>query len=175
MLNDDPKKAKRWVWIGFAIAVLLLVVSGFFTFLYYGTNDQSIWKEGLISDKDSEIAELTSQLDVLTTEKDELSSTAEGEKGTLEEQNAALKAKIAGATAYNNFLKHLNSVIETHGGFTGWTDAEYQTGLALAQATGNSAFVNTITWAWTQTSIGPVVRVLRVLKETASGIENALK
>ena len=178
----DPNKAKRWVWIEFVIAILLLAISGFFTFLYYGANDNGIWKEGLISDKDQEIAQLEKQVESLTTEKDELSSTAEGEKGTLEEQNATLKsqktaleAKITKANAYNNFLKHMNSVVQTHNGFTGWTDAEYQTGLALAQATGDASFVSTVTWAWTQTSIDPTTRVIRVWNEIAAGIENSLK
>ena len=62
MLND-PTKAKRWVWIEFVIAILLLAASGFFTFLYYGANDNSIWKEGLVKDKDQKIAELTMQID----------------------------------------------------------------------------------------------------------------
>ncbi len=182
MLDGDLGKAKRWVWIEFAIAILLLAVSGFFTFLYYGANDGSIWKEGLISDKDQEISQLTEQLETLTTEKDELSSTAEGEKGTLEEQNAALKAentslksKIAGANAYNNFFIHMNSVIAAHNGFTGWTEAEHQAGLVIAETTGSSAFVDTINWAWNETSVEPITRLIRTWREIAGGIGGSLK
>jgi len=181
MLND-PAKAKRWVWIEFVIAILLLATSGFFTFLYYGANDNGIWKEGLISDKDQEIAQLEKQIGSLTTEKDAISSTAEGEKGTLAEQNAALiadkaalEAKIVEANTYNNFLKHMNTVVETHNGFTGWTDAEFQTGNAIAATTGDTTFVNLINWAWYETSVSATERVIAVWKAIASGVETSLK
>jgi len=182
MLNGDPNKAKRWVWIEFAIAILLLATSGFFTFLYYGANDNGIWKESLISDKDQEIAQLEKQLETLTAEKNALDSTAEGEKGTLEEQNATLKsenlvleAKIAKANTYNNFFKHLNTVIETHNGFTGWTDAEFQAGNTIAVTTGDTTFVNLINWAWYETTVDVSTRVVAVWKAIASGIETSLK
>lgn len=181
MLND-VSKAKRWVWIEFSIAIILLATSGFFTFLYYGANDSSIWKEGLISDKDQKIAELKNQIETLTLEKDELSSTAEGEKGSLEEQNLALKTEndslktsMAAAAAYNNFFEHMNAVIETHNGFTGWTDTEFQAGNTIAATTGDTSFVNLINWAWYETSVSATERVITVWKAIENGIESSLQ
>ena len=90
-------------------------------------------------------------------------------------ENTSLKSKIAGATAYNNFFIHMNSVIETHNGFTGWTEAEHQAGLVIAETTRSSAFVDTINWAWNETSIDPLTRLIRTWREIAGGIGGSLK
>ena len=96
------------------------------------------------------------------------------EKGELEEQIKTTNDKLAKIKAYNEFFKYLNYVIEIHEGFSGWTEAEYQTARTKAQATGDQDFVDLIDWAWNEESVDPLIRIIKVLKAIVSGIESGL-
>lgn len=180
---DPIKKFRIIFWVTFSLAALIIAGG-----VYYFINLDS-WKEIIVSGKDSKISNLESELaqkiallnntnsqastdkESLVAENDQLKK----DKENLTTENNDLKSDKATALSYNDFFKHMNTVIETHNGFSGWTDAEFQTGKTLAEKTGNTAFVNTINWAWYETSVDPATRVIRVWKETQAGIENALK
>lgn len=180
---DPIKKFRIFFWVIFSLLIIVIAAGS-----YYFFNLDS-WKEGVVFDKDQKIAQLEQEnrkkdadLSQYQTSSDQsqtsLASTntqLKVDNDKLTTENTDLKADKTLASAYNNFFKYLTSVIETHGGFTGWTDAEFQTGRSLAEKTGNTAFVSTINWAWYETSVDPSTRVIRVWNETAAGIENALK
>lgn len=146
------------------LAILLFVGSGVLGYFYYTKLQEN---KALVSQKD----QLSSQLEEKTR--------GEGETGTkiedLEKQIEDYKAKIAKAQAYNEFFKYQNYVTEIHNGYTGWTDAEYQHGRALAVKTGNSSFISVVDTAWTRADIAVTTRLISVWKAIAAGIEAALK
>lgn len=77
--------------------------------------------------------------------------------------------------AYTALLAYFNQVVETHRGFSGWTNAEYQHARSLAVATGDNNIVSKTEWAWTREDIDPITRVVGWLGEIVSGINNSLK
>jgi hypothetical protein len=179
---DPVKKFRIVFWVTFSVLVLIIAAGVFY---YFKIDD---WKEKLVASKDQKIAfqvtDLANQAKLLEetggTAKDKEALVAENtlltkDKASLTAENTALKAGRAKALAYNEFFKYLNTVIETHNGFTGWTDAEFQIGRTRAEATGDISFVSTVNWAWYETSINPTTRVIRAWKEIVSGIQNALK
>lgn len=180
---DPVKKFRIFFWVTFSVLVLAIAAGSYY---FFGLND---WKEKVIVDKDQKIAQqdtdLKKQIDLFSqtgsaTTSDKETLTAENtrlikDKADLTTENTSLKAGKAKALAYNEFFKYLNTVIETHNGFSGWTDAEFQTGKTKAEATGDISFVSTVNWAWYETSIDPTIRVIRAWKEIVSGIQNALK
>lgn len=180
---DPMKKFRVFFWIVFSFLVVVIATGIYY---FFGIID---WKDKVISDKDQKISlqevDLIKQAKLLgdtgsLAAKDKETLTLENEQLTkdkvaLTAENTNLKAGRTKAQAYNEFFRYLNSVIETHNGFTGWTDAEFQTSVAKAEATGDSAFVSTINWAWYERSVDVTTRVIRVWKEISSGIQNALK
>jgi len=168
---DDPKKAKIAFITTLVIAIIFFLGSGVLGYMYYDKyNDHrdlkekySDLKEITLSDLEKENEELQGQVDTLTEE-----------KLALEEQIKTKDVGIAVANAYNEFHKYMNQVIQTHNGFDGWTDAEYQIARRKAQATGSNTFVNTVDTAWNRTDIDPLTRLLNVWKGIVSGIENAI-
>lgn len=173
----DPVKRFRIVyWASIGVLVLAIVAGGYYFF------QLDSWKESVVASKDEKIATLeanlqskTNELESATASAGESQQSLATEKSQLESENSALKAKASKALAYNEVFKYMTGVIKTHNGFTGWTDAEFQVGKTKAEATGSTAFVSTINWAWYETSVTPNERVIRVWEEMASGIENALK
>lgn len=179
-LTTGEQKVKRVILA--VVFGILAIGTAALGYLYYNENvdkknlaDQN----KILEDQCNTILEKNqSEIDALTGGTSSLS----GEKTTLETQNAALikanndyKSEMATIKAYNEMFKHYNTVIDTHDGFTGWTDAEFQAGKALAEKTGNATYVSTVNWAWYETSVPPFDRALRFQKETASGIESGLK
>lgn len=98
---------------------------------------------------------------------------------TLENQNkateAAFKAKSDKVKSYTALFSYLNTVIKAHNGLDGWTDAEYQKGRGLAQATGDQSIVTKTDWAWNRKDIDQITRLVGWLDEVVNGINNALK
>lgn len=171
---ENPKKAK----IAFVITLIVLIISlignGVLGYFFYKKNvdcyELYMANRELRSQQEADVEDLQEQITVLTEEK----ATLEKQKSDLEKQAATDDTNFAKIKAYNEFFKYMNSVIETHGGYEGWTEAEYQIARGKAQATGNSSFVSTVDWAWHRTDIDPITRILRVLKEIASGIDSGL-
>lgn len=180
---DPVKKFRIFFWIIFVFLVLVIAAGSY----YFISAD--VFKNRIIASKDEKIAlqaiDLSRQAKLLEdassqTAQDKESLTAENaqlkkDKDTLTAENNALKAGKTKALAYAEFFRYLNSIIETHGGFTGWTDPEFQTAKTKAEATGDTSFVSTVNWAWYDRDTPPFDRVLRTWKEIVSGIQNALK
>ena len=168
---DNPKKAKIAFITTLVITIIFFLGSGVLGYMYYGKHNDyknlkekyTDLKEVTLSDLEKENEELQGQVDTLTQE-----------KSALGEQIKDKDAGIATANAYNEFHKYMNQIIQTHNGFEGWTDAEYQIARRKAQATGNTSFVNTVDWAWNRTDIDPVTRLLGVWKAITTGISNAI-
>lgn len=172
---EDPIKAKRVFVVFLSLSILFFIGCGALGYLYYREHKLTKWINTQVSQKDTKIADLEKQITGVTTESTESAASLTEQNTALNKQITSYKAKIAKANTYNEFFKYLNSVINAHAGFVGWTDGEFQTAQTKAQATGDTNFVATINWAWYQTTIDPVVRLVRVWNETASGIENSLK
>lgn len=176
---DPIKKFRIVFWVVFAVLIVAIAAGSYF---FLSLNN---WKEDVIGSKDAKIAELEKKLSDSLAGSDQTAGTNQSltaanaqltkDKDELTAENKNLKSNIASAVAYNNFFGYMNTVVETHNGFTGWTDAEFQTGKSYAEKTGSTSFVSTINWAWYETSVAPATRIIRVWKETQSGIESALK
>jgi hypothetical protein len=179
-LTTGEQKVKRVV---LAVVVGILAIGTVaLGYLYYNENvdkktlaDQNKILEDqyntILEKNQSEIDELTGGASSLSGEK----TTLEGQNATLKKKNDEYAAGMATIKAYNDMFKYYNTVIDTHDGFTGWTDAEFQTGKSLAEKTGNSSYVSTVNWAWYETSVPPFDRALRFQIETAAGIEGGIK
>ena len=180
---DPVKKFRIVFWVTFSVLVLVIAVGCYYFF------NLDAWKEQVIADKNQKITQEASDLLTKTklladagsqSSKDKETLAAENaqltkDKDALTAENASLKATKAKALAYNEVFKHVNSVIETHNGFDGWTDAEFQAGKVKAEATGNTTYVSTINWCWYDHSVDQLTRALRFWKETATNIESSLK
>lgn len=169
---DLVKKYRIIFWVFIGVFSLIIIVGVYFFWRYNNNKVQSI------SEKDQKIAE--QNLEIIKLNKSQSTnetSTSELQKtnAKLVEENDNLKAGIKKALAYNDVFKYITAVIRTHGGFSGWTDAEFNTGKTKAEATGDANFVSTINWAWYEVSVPVVDRVTRVWDEIAAGIENNLK
>jgi len=185
---DQSTNGKRPFVIFLILAILFFLASCVFGYLWYKnlseTNNVSS-DEAMVTtlaQKDSEIAALKAQITALQDTAGQPSADLTKENTTLKDENSSLKnniasyqTKITKTIAYNDFLKYMVSVIDAHDGFSGWTEGEFQTAQTKAQATSNTAFVSTVNWAWYETSVNPLERVIRTFNETAAGIENALK
>jgi len=165
---DVSSKPSKKVLIVFIVIIgVLLVGIAVLGYLYFSRVRQY---NSLVSEKE----QLQVQLDAKTKELEEAQGSMPN-TGPLEEQIADYEAKIAKAQTYNEFYKYLNSVIEIHNGFTGWTDAEYQIGRGLAQKIGNSSFVAVVDNAWNNQQQPVPDRLISVWKAIAQGIETSLK
>lgn len=181
--SNDIDKSKRTNKVLLTFLIIFFVGSTVLGYLYYKKNNAyktlSSNKQTMEQTKNQEISALKKQIEDnnitanndLKNENDDLKKQI----SALNDQNDAYKDKIANANLYNEFLKYLNSVIQTHNGFTGWTDAEFQIAKGKAEATGDTAFVSIINEAWYATSTPAIDRLIRGWNAIASGIENALK
>jgi len=118
----------------------------------------------------SATSSLSIQIEKLKAEKAALQVKLDTANSDLDNKNSG----ITTTKAYVSFLEYMTQVIDAHDGFTGWTDAEYQVGREKAEATGNNDFVNRVDWAWNETSVDPVVRVIEVYRDIVNGINSAL-
>ena len=186
---EDHTKTKKAFWVIFGISCTLFVVAGIVGYFCYQAlmenkglvNDlENLKNERQVSAADlkKENEDLTRKLQILEEQNKTLQNkeaACEKDKADLTTENKNYQDKIQKALTYNEFFKYENSIIELHGDFSGWTDAEYQTGRSKAQATGDSNFVSTVDWAWNRQDIDPFTRAVGVWKAIAAGIENSLK
>lgn len=165
------------------IVIAVLVVGAVaLGFMYYTENQDKKSLAETNEELQDRYEEINAKLEGEVTDLTGGAESLTGEKTTLASQNATLKAEndeyaagMVTVKAYNDIFKHYNTVLETHGGFSGWTDAEFEAGKALAELTGSTAFVSTVNWAWYETSVPAFDRVLRYQKEIAAGIEGGIK
>ncbi|MFA5157641.1 MAG: hypothetical protein WC451_00410 [Patescibacteria group bacterium] len=179
---NDPRKAKIAFVVVLLLAIVFFLASGALGYLYWHKLDD---RNNLAASKQQVEESLSATLKTaennLTAANKEIadlqaSTDSSGQSiSSLQKQIADYKAGLAKITAYKEFLKYYNSVIETHNGYTGWTDAEFQVGKTKAEATGDASFVSTVNWAWYETSVDVATRIIRVNKEIVSGIESGIK
>lgn len=172
---DEPLKAKKVFIIFLVLSIVFFLGCGVLGYLFYKEHKLVRDKDSLITQKDANIATLQKELDSTSSASSKTTTNLSDTNKALENQIKSYKAKISKANAYNEFFKYLTAVISAHGGFSGWTDGEFQTAKEKAEATGDASFISTVNWAWYETSVDPTVRVIRVWNEIGSGIENALK
>ncbi len=179
---NDPRKAKIAFVLTLIFAIFFFLSTGVLGYFYWqkmkGYNDLSSAKqkvEASLNEKlktaEDNLAKANSEIATLKS-----SSSASGNSiSSLEKQVADYKAGMAKITAYKEFLKYYNSVVETHNGYTGWTDAEFQIAKTKAEATGDTDFVSTVNWAWYETSIDPITRIIKANKAIVTGLERGIK
>lgn len=182
---NDPRKAKIAFVITLIFAIFFFLASGTLGYFYWqkmkSSNDLSTSKQSVEAKLKTAEDSLTKANTDLTTANAELaalesSSSASGQSiSSLQKQVADYKAGMTKITAYKEFLKYYNSIIEAHNGYTGWTDAEFQVGKTKAEATGDTSFVSLVNWAWYETTVDVTTRIIRVNKAIVSGLESGIK
>jgi len=171
--NSKPKKGLLITLVILSVIFFLgCTVLGYLYYIKYNayknlTNEN----QNLTSGQKTANEKLQKQL--ATANKDK--TTLQKENKNLEDESAAKTGKINQAKTYNDFFKYLNQVVAAHPDFTGFTQAEYEEGRTLAQATGNNDFVDTVDAAWNNTEVDPATRMISVWQAIAAGIENSLK
>ena len=169
---DPVKKYRIIFWVSMSVFAIVIILGVYFSWRYH--NNQT----GLVLEKDQKIAAQSLEIEKLNKAKgttETSSSEVQKTNAQLTEENNALKAGIKKSLAYNEFSKYLTSVIKAHNGFSGWTDAEFATAKTKAEATANTNFVSTVNWAWYETTVPQIDRLVRVWEETTAGIDTSLK
>lgn len=175
---EDPKRAKRAFIITLIFAIIFFISAGTLGYLYYAKTRQvkniNTQKEEVTQKLENEKKELEKKLEETQKELEKAKELSTGDKKALEEKITKYDEKLKTITAYNEFLRYLNQVMSTHGGFDGWTDAEYQEGKRKAQGTGDQALVSIVDWAWNNQSIAQMTRFNTVMKAVVDGIAKNL-
>jgi len=152
----DPIKSKKIFILMLVIAIVLFLTGGVLGYLYYKKGKDY---QNLSNEKELLVDQLqTSETDILAENQD------------LKAQVTEYQRKNALAKAYNDFLTYFVSVAQKHNGLNNWTNAEWDEGRRLAEATGNSSFVNLFDWARNNQSISQIDRMIKMLDAIASGI-----
>jgi|GEM_PF-2433993 len=186
--KDTVKRLPSLKKLLFLIVLVGMLVSliglSAFAYLYYGQREDSKDLGNENSSLQDEIEELEEQQDTqvrdLLIQIEDLQATVaaleedkvalQKSEADLKKSEASYKSKAAQARQYNDVLGALHDTIVRHNGFSGWTEAEYQTGRSLALATGDQGLVDAVDDAWHDLDGDPVLRVARVLKEIIDGI-----
>lgn len=164
----DPVKAKRAFIAVFVIGLIFILATIGMGFLYW--QKSSAYKD-LKGEKEK--LEATKKTKTLT-EKELQEKVTTLEKQVTDLQ-AADKQEKAAVKAYLEVLNYMALLVERHGGFDGWTEAEFQEGRRLAVATGNSSYVASIDYCWGRTDIPQMTRLVKFLRDTVTAINNALE
>jgi len=171
---DNPKKAKTVFTVFLILTIVFLLAAGALGYLYWqkdkslkDTNKQNQDKQVQIDQLNKDKTSLEKQVTDLTKENEDLKSSSQQSSAEAANKQTIIRA-------YTEILTYFANVMITHGGFTGWTDAEYQNGREIAKKTQSSSFLATVDWAWNNITGDPAAKVGRFLKEIASGINENL-
>ena len=175
---NDPRRAKIAFVLTLCFAIFFFLSSGLLAYFYWqktkGNHDLDSSKQKVeesLRTSEANLAKANSELTALKA-----STDASGKSiSSLDKQITDYKTGMAKITAYKEFLKYYNSIIEIHNGYTGWTDAEFQVGKTKAEATGDTDFVSLVNWAWYETSVDVTTRIIRVNKAIVAGLEKGIK
>lgn len=175
---EDPKKARRVFVITLTFAIIFLLSTGTLGYFYWAKTKQAKNAANAFGEQtkklDDEKKALEKKLDETNKEFDSTKALSSGDKKALEEKITKYEEKTKTITACNEFLRYLNQVTIDHGGFDGWTEAEYQTGRQKAQGTGDQALVSIVDWAWNNKDIAQMTRFNTVLKAVVDGVAKNL-
>ena len=175
---NDPRRAKIAFVLTLCFAIFFFLSSGLLAYFYWqktkGNHDLDSSKQKVeesLRTSEANLAKANSELTALKA-----STDASGKSiSSLEKQIADNKLGMEKITAYNEFFKYLTSVIKTHSGLDGWTDAEYQAGRVKAQATGSASFVSDVDWAWNRRDIDQITRLVKIFEDISAGVASGLK
>lgn len=175
---NDPRKAKIAFVTTLILAIFFFLASGILGYFYWqkmkSYNDLVASKQKVESDlktANDSLAKANTELAGLKATTD-----ASGQSiSSLQKQISDNNAKKAGIASYLAFFTYLVDIIANHNGLNGWTEAEYQAGRALAVATGNNSFVTDVDWAWNQRDVDQITRLVKVMRDIITGINNGLK
>lgn len=178
-LSDNNKKTKVTIVVFLILAVVFFLASGFLGYLYWNKNKSydslASEKANIESSIDEKISEKITELETKVTSLESEKSTLEAEKSYRDDRIESYKTGMAKISSYKEALKHYYSVVETHRGYTGWTDQEYAIFRSKAEATGDKDFVDVVDYAWNETSVDVITRVLRFHQALVTGFERGIK
>ena len=156
---NDPVKSRGVFILMLILTILFFLASGTLGYFYYREFQRN---KTLESDKkavENQLENASQSLQKQITALEKGKTELENENKTLEDQAFANKVKVDKIKAYTTCLAYLTSLVKTHSGLDGWTDAEFQKGRTLAQATGDQNFLDTVDWAWNRTDIDQITRL----------------
>jgi cell division protein FtsB len=160
---SDPIRAKRMFVTFLILAIIFFLASGAFGYLFYTKNRayKSLEAEKNQLQENTQIS--ASDLEKLRKENED-----------LKKQVADWEEKTAQVKTYTAVLSYVTGLVSKHNGFDHWTEAEFQQGRRLAQATGNSSFVAEIDWLWHHEEISQMTRMVRFMNDIVSGVNGSL-
>ena len=174
----NPRKTKIAFIIFLILAIFFFLTSGVLGYFYWqkvkGYNDLAATKQKVEDDLKTANDSLTKANTDLAALKAE-SGTSGASITSLQKQIADNNAKKANITKYLDVFTYLVDLISNHSGLDGWTEAEYQAGRNLVIATGNNSFLADVDWAWNHKEIDQITRLVKVMRDIISGINNNLK
>lgn len=168
--RQPASKTKIGLFLVVFLLIVAVIIAGILGFLYYQSNSQNKKLVEELAQLQTTPAEPTpSPLPTQTPE------TETEEESDLSAKVELYEKKLNEALTYSSVFGYLNSLITKHNGLDGWTDQEYAEGRALAAKTGDSAFLDTLDWAWQNEQISQEIRLFSVLVEIQDGIHQALR
>jgi hypothetical protein len=172
-------KSKKVLTIALsALLAISLIGNAVLGFLYFKKTTDNKNLNDKCNSLSQEVKKLQSQISTTSAELKRVSTASAAlndQVTSLQNQLTACQAKSAKVKTYTAVVSYVSGVIKAHNGFDGWTDAEYQKGRSLAQATGDQNFISTIDWAWNRKDIDQMTRFTGFLNALVTGIDNALK
>jgi len=180
---NDPVKAKRVFLVMLILAIIFFLASGVLGYFYLqkSRSYKSLADEKNKLETSSEeqiknkIVELETKLQTDTETLRKEKTDCEADRSAKEDQIDSFREGMAKITSYKEALKYYYFVLETHGGYTGWTDQEYTTFRNKAEATGDKDFVDVIDYTWNEASADLVTRLVRFHKALVIGFERGIK
>ena len=163
----DPIKSRNVFVVMLILTILFFLGAGAFGYLYYKKNKDY---KSLQNERQLSSADLKQQITKLADENATLKQTNTSLEKTLNDK----KTQDSKIKTYLDVLNYIAQIVDTHDGLEGISEAEYQEGKAIAEATENDDFVKTLEWAWTRTDLNQFDRLATVLKAIASGISDNL-
>lgn len=180
---NDPHKMKVVFVTVLIVAIIFFLGSGILGYFYWQkgklykslANDKSKLETSIEEQIKEKTAELEAKLqtDTETLRKEKID--CEADRSAKEDQIDSFRSGMAKITAYKEALKYYYSVLEAHGGYTGWTDQEYAIFRSKAQATGDQDFVDVVDYTWNETSVDVVTRLIRFHQALVTGFERGIK
>lgn len=175
---EGSGKSKKLLIILSALLVVSVITAAVLGFLYFKKSSDYQTLNNKCDNLSSQVKKLENQVSTTSAELKKVSTASaalQAQVTSLQDQLAACQAKSAKVKTYTAVISYVSGVIKIHNGFDGWTDAEYQKGRSLAQATGDTNFVNTIDWAWNRKDLDQMTRFTGFLNALVTGIDNAVK
>ncbi len=171
---NDPTKCKKVFILMLVLAIVFFLAAGALGYLYYAKHNDykslQTEKESLERQLETATEDLQKEIEELKKQKSDL----ENEKKSLEDQVTANNAKLKTVKAYIDCLSYLIGLIETHNGLDDWSEAEFQKGRELVQATGDSNFLSVVDTAWADKSTDQMIRLVNVFKAFIAGVNSNL-